>query len=332
MNRRFLLKAAGVAVASAWLPGLALARARPKIFVITYRGATAMDKAFIEHLKGTDLAPEFIVRDVNQQIERMVALRDEIRATKPDLIFTWGTNVTEAVVGRLDAIDPKLHIADIPVVFGLVAAPVTAKLVPSLAGSGRNLTGVFHVAASDVQLRAIRSYRPFSKLGVIYTPTENNSKAIIGELRAIAAAQNFELLAEPFPLENGKPSGATAAELVQSLKARGAQWLYLPPDSFLGTQAKDRVIPAAHALGLPTFAATEQLIKAGALAGLVSRYAAIGAFAGYKAEQILRGTAPRDIPIETLTRYSYLVNFKVAQELKCVPPLSMFSYLESVQG
>ncbi len=118
--------------------------------------------------------------------------------------------------------------------------------------------------------------------------------------------------------------------MVQSLKARGAQWLYLPPDSFLGTQAKERVIPVAHEAGLPTFAATEQLMNAGALAGLISRYAAIGAFAGYKAEQILRGRAPQDIPVETLSRYSYLVNFKVARELKCVPPLSMFSYLEAV--
>lgn len=329
MTRRSFLAAAAVVLAS--VPLMSWARARPKIYVITYRGATAMDKAFIEHLKATDLAPEFIVRDVNQDISRMASLREEIRALRPDLIFTWGTNVTENVVGRFDAIDPKTHISDIPVVFGLVAAPVTAKLVPNLTSSGRNLTGVFHVAPSEAQLQAMRNYRPFSKLGVIYTPTENNSKAIVSELRALAASQHFELLAEPFPLENGKPSAASAAQMVQSMKARGAQWLYLPPDSFLGTQAKERVIPAAHEAGLPTFAATEQLMNAGALAGLISRYAAIGAFAGYKAEQILRGRAPRDIPVETLSRYSYLVNFKVARELKCVPPLSMFSYLEAVE-
>ncbi|MEY3202016.1 MAG: hypothetical protein RIR70_1566, partial [Pseudomonadota bacterium] len=223
-------------------------------------------------------------------------------------------------------------ITDIPVVFAVVAAPVSVGLVADLSRSARNLTGVFHVAPTKAQLQAIRTYRPFEKIGVIHTPTESNSSVIVEELQALARAEKFALLTEAFPLENGRPSASNSEALVARLKQRGAQWLYLPPDSFLTSHAAGQVIPAAHALNLPTFASTEQLMNAGALAGLVSRYAAIGAFAGYKAEQILRGKPAGEIPIETLSRYAYLVNFKVARALKCVPPLSMFGYLEPMPG
>ena len=75
---------------------------------------------------------EITYRDLNRDATRMPGFVEEIRATKPDLIYTWGTSVTLGVVGRLRRVDPAKHITDIPVVFTLVAAPVLAKIVPDL--------------------------------------------------------------------------------------------------------------------------------------------------------------------------------------------------------
>ncbi|MEY3201284.1 MAG: hypothetical protein RIR70_834, partial [Pseudomonadota bacterium] len=113
MQRRAILKWAACSAGLLTLPRWAVSRERAKIYVITYRGPTAADQAFIAHLKNTDLAPEFLLRDVNQDVSRLPPLLEEIRTTKPDLIFTWGTNVTEGVVGRLGAVDPRAHITDI---------------------------------------------------------------------------------------------------------------------------------------------------------------------------------------------------------------------------
>ena len=44
---------------------------------------------------------------------------------------------------------------------------------------------------------------------------------------------------------NRKVIADGAADLVRELKEGKAQWLYLPPDSFLGTLAQDVIIPAA---------------------------------------------------------------------------------------
>ena len=63
------------------------------------------------------------------------------------------------------------------------------------------------------------------------------------------------------------------------------------------------------------------------LTGLVSSYYTIGQFAGFKAEQILgRGVRARDIPIETLTRYSFIVRMEVAKALGFLPPVSLFNH------
>ena len=120
-----------------------------------------------------------------------------------------------------------------------------------------------------------------------------------------------------------------APEMIRELKQQKVDWLYLPPDSYLGTQAKAVIIPAAMEQGLPTFASTEQLMETGALTGLVSRYHSIGQFTAYKAEQILvhKVQASR-IPVETLTRFSLQVRMDVAEQLKLPPPLPMFNYAE----
>jgi putative tryptophan/tyrosine transport system substrate-binding protein len=76
--------------------------------------------------------------------------------------------------------------------------------------------------------------------------------------------------------------------------------------------------------------ATEGPIREdGALMGLVSNYANAGAFPGYKAEQILRGKeAVRNIPIETLQRFTLLVNMTTAVQLGVYPPLDLIKIAE----
>ena len=63
--------------------------------------------------------------------------------------------------------------------------------------------------------------------------------------------------------------------------------------------------------------------------GLVSNYANAGAFAAYKAEQILLGKAVAEkIPIETLQRFALVVNMKTATKLGVYPPLDLIKIAE----
>lgn len=304
-----------------------------RIYAITFRGMTDVERGFQDYFAARKIPVEITFRDLNRDSARLPGFIQEIRTMRPDLVYTWGTSVTLGVAGAADATDRSRFINDIPVVFTLVAAPVAAKIVPDLKSSKRNVTGVFFVAPTEAQIQAMSSYRPFNTLGVLYTPTEQNSVVVIDEIRKLARERGFNLVERTFRLDaNRKVTAEGAADLVREIKEANAQWLYLPPDSFLGTQAQDVVIPAAMAVGLPTFASTQQLMEAGALSGLVSDYHSVGQFTAYKAEQILvNKTAPADIPIETLKRFSFQIRMQAAEKLKLPPPLPMLNYAELIK-
>ncbi|HZN23669.1 MAG TPA: ABC transporter substrate-binding protein [Burkholderiales bacterium] len=332
-RRRWLTTAAGLALALPTFPLSAATHRRPfQVYAVLFRGMTDVEKGFEDYLASRKVPVQITYRNLNRDPARMPGFLDEIRAMRPDVVYTWGTSVTLGVVGPYDGVVRGQHITDIPTVFTLVAGPVLAKIVPDMAATGRNVTGVMHVAPTATQIRGMASYRKFETLGVLYTPTERNSVVTVEELRRLGRQSGFHTVERTFRLDSSrKPVVDGAAELVRELKEAGAQWLYLPPDSFLGTVSQDVVIPAAMELGLPTFASTEQLMQAGALCGLVCRYYNIGQLTAYKAEQILVGkVAPNNIPVETLKRFSYQISMPVARRLKLPPPLPMMGYAELI--
>jgi putative ABC transport system substrate-binding protein len=107
--------------------------------------------------------------------------------------------------------------------------------------------------------------------------------------------------------------------------------VYLPSDSFVISRSKS-LVNLITETGIPTFSATEDPIyTAGALMGLVSRYYNVGQFAGYKAEQILvHKKRPEDIPIETLKRFSFIINMKTAKKLEFYPPIMALKFAEVI--
>ncbi|HEX3096255.1 MAG TPA: ABC transporter substrate-binding protein [Usitatibacter sp.] len=302
-----------------------------RIYAITFRGMTDVERGFQDYFAARRIPVQITWRDLNRDAARMPVFLDEIRRTRPDLVYTWGTSVTLGVVGPFDNPEPQSHIADIPVVFTLVAAPVLAKIVPDLKSSRRNVTGVFHVAPTEAQIRAMASYRPFKSIGILYTPTEQNSVVVVNEVREVAKRLGFTVVARPFRMVGNQVTAEGAPEMIREMKEQKVDWLYLPPDSYLGTQTQKIIIPAAMAVGLPTFASTEQLMETGALTGLICHYYAIGQFTAYKAEQILVNKVPPSrIPIETLTRFTLQVRMDVAEQLRMPPPLPMFNYAELI--
>lgn len=303
-----------------------------RILMITFRGETDVDRGFRAYLQDAGLAVQFTVRDVQRDVSRISAIVQDIEQLKPDLIYVWGTPATLALVGPYDAADGSHFIRDIPVVFALVSAPVQSRIVPQLATPGGNVTGVVHVVPTSVQLRAMQSYRPFQKIGVLYNAAEPNSVAIVGEARRFCQEQGAQLVERTFRTDdNGSPTADGVETLVAELHAAGAQWLYLLPDTFLGS-LYGRVAPAALALKLPSFGAAELAVRSGgALVGLVSRYYSVGQLAGAKALDILAGGKPAaQVPVEALRRFSLIVNMQVARSLALYPPIDMLNYAEVI--
>ncbi len=303
-----------------------------RILMLTFRGETDVDRGFRAYLADAGLDAQFTVRDVQQDAGRVPAILRDTAPWQPDLIYAWGTPITLAVVGPHDAASQSGFVRDIPVVFALVAAPLQSRIVAQLDAPGRNVTGAVHVVPTDVQLRAMQSYRPFQKLGVLYNAAEPNSRAIVAQAREFCQRSGAQLLERTFRTNaTGAPVADGVEDLVAQLHAAGAQWLYLLPDTFLGS-LYERIAPTALKLQLPSFGAAELAVRSGgALVGLVSRYYSVGQLAGAKALDILvAGKSPAQVPVETLKRFSLLVNMQVARSLRLYPPIDMLNYAEVI--
>jgi putative ABC transport system substrate-binding protein len=326
--------AGGLIALVAWLAlaGPGWAADRPyHIFMILGRGETEVEQGFRDYFRDKGIDIKVTVRNIENDVRNLPPFIAEAKRLRPDLVYTWGTGATVGTVGTYDAVDPDKHITDIPVVFTLVTSPVGAKIVPSFESSGRNVTGASHVVPLESQVNALRVYRPFDTLAAIFNPLERNSVQQVEELRRMGTEQGFSVIERPVPLDaKGAPDPDALPGLVAEVAALHPDFLYMGPDTFVAGVHRDVVTAEANRLGLATFSATEgPLRQASALFGLVTRYYNLGRLTAYKAEQILvGGKDPKDIPVQTLTRFSYIVNMQVAKDLHLYPPMTVLRFAE----
>ncbi len=325
MRRFFLL-----VILCCGLPGAALAaETRYTVLMLLYRGVTEAEKGFMEYLKPR-LPVDFVIRDAGGDRAKVREFVEEARQMRPHLIYVFGTTVAVDTVGAAGKIDPKRHIADIPVIFNIVADPVGAGLARGFVATGRNLTGVSHLVPMLAQLKTMQRLKKVQRLGVIFNPNEANAVLSVRELRQYAGEFGYKLIEAPLDTLAGQKVDARDVETAMlGLLAARPDFVYLPSDSSLIQQAS-AIVDAATAAKVPVISATEAPIrKQGAYVGMVSSYYNAGAYAGYKAEQILSGKqAVGSIPIDTLQRFTLLVNMNTGGKLGLYPPLDLIPIAE----
>jgi putative tryptophan/tyrosine transport system substrate-binding protein len=324
LARRALLAAPFIA------SGGARAQQRPfRILMLLFRGWEEACDGFRDHFAARRIPVEFIIRDMAQDLTRVPAAIAEARALRPDLVHVWGTSLALAVLGPWDAPDDGRHLREFPAVFSIVTDPVGNRLVRSREAPGRAITGTEYIAPVEVQLRAMARYAAFRKVAAVFNPKESNSLSVVAQMRAQLGEA---LLSLPVALDaQGRPNPASIPDCIAAARAAGVDWLYIPPDTFLN-EHRQALTQGALAAGLPCFAASERFVLfADGLAGLVSRYYSVGAFSAFKAVQILReGRDPASIPVETLTRLSFLIRMETARRLGSFPPVGLLRVAEAV--
>jgi len=303
-----------------------------KIFMLLGREESSNELAFREYLSYQGLDIQYTVRNTAGDAAKIAAAVAEIKAARPDLIYAWGTPQALGVSGALSDPNPSRFIRDIPIVFTYVGDPLGAKIVKSLEKPGGNVTGTVHVAPIVTQVNTILAYRKITKIGVIYNPAEKNSLAAVATLRQEWISRGLQLVDVPVPLRDGKPVADSIPQLIADCKAQGAEMLYIGPDTFIATTNRDLVADTALKVGLPTFSVTELIVRSGgALFALSSSAYGIGRLTAAKAAAILiNQTPPGDIPVETLRRFSIVINMGTAKSLSYYPPISLLNYAEVI--
>ena len=258
MRRRDLLAGLCAGTAGLLLGRLARAadtvmdRRRFRIAMVLWRGETDAEAGFRRELSALGIQADFEVYDMARNLDQLPAVIAGLRRSKPDLVYAWGTGVTLGLIGRWDAVDPAVHLTDVPVLFTMVSSPRGAGIEPPDGQPPRpNVTGVSHIAPLPAQINAIKAFLPMQRLGVVYNPAETNSLANLSELRALAPTAGFQLLEAPVPAgADGQPDAATIPGLVADLGRRGADILYIGPDNFVGAN-RDALTGAGIEAGIP---------------------------------------------------------------------------------
>jgi putative ABC transport system substrate-binding protein len=248
------------------------------------------------------------------------------------LVYTWGLATTLAVAGPVDG-EAGRYLGDRPVVFTDVDDPVASGLLAQGAPPGRSLTGVPRRVPLAAQVAALRSYRPFRRIGVVVNPAEPATRQARDALALLAQQQGLALVEAALPLDaRGEPDALALPGLVRDLAARGTELLYLGDSHFLAHTHRGTVTRLAREAGLATFCTAEGAVRqSGCLFGLFAEARNTGRFAAYKAWQILRGgQRVQDVPVETLQRFSLVINMPVARELALYPPMAVLQAAEVV--
>jgi putative ABC transport system substrate-binding protein len=280
-------------------------------------------KAFQEGLRdlgwveGQNLMIEYRFAEQTGQLPGLVA---ELAGLQLDLIVTINTTVTRAAMKVIKTT---------PIVFTVVAAPVTSGFVASLARPDGNATGASAMGPPlyGKRLELLKEIVPtLSRVAVIWEPTNPG------------VARGFY---------HGTQPGAQALGLrLQSLEVRSAAdfataftaMIREPPDALLlhTTPLTNRNIKqiAAFALEnrLPTIAGRHTFPAAGGLVSygpnFVDNFRRVAPYV----DKILKGAKPADIPVEQPTQFDLVINLKTAKALGLtIPPTILVQATEVIQ-
>lgn len=239
--------------------------------------------------------PTGSIKSLRPAIQRLIE-------AKVDLIFSASTPATIQAKHAVEG-------TGIPVVFAPVNDPVRSGVVDSLRNPGGNLTGIKVSGLIFVPkgLKWLLAIAPGTKLIYVpHNPDDNSSVLGLAALKQAAAALAVELVVHEIH---------TSEEVTGAIMSTPEEVdaIFLLPDNLvvarIGSFAKvavDRTLPLASI--------NYSQAKAGALMGYGFESASIGEQAARLAYQILNGTRPADLPVET-PEFFLTINLRTAQAI-----------------
>ena len=308
---------------------------RKLIYFVLWRGCEEACKAFTDFITDNELNTEIVQRNADGDKSKFSGWVEEVRSLKSDIVITWGTSATLGMAGTLDYSNNPIYINNIPLVFMIVADPVGSRIIESYSKTGRdNITGTRNRPPDSVYIKAIRSYLPgFKKLGMLYNSNEPNSVQKVSEVIDLAKEMNFELLSLDLKLgADGRPLKEDVSLKIRELKSSGVDFVYMGSSSFL-RKNQDMFTESAIENGLPVLSPYEDTVtNSNALLSVAARYEDVGKIAGEQAMAILiEGKKPGDLPVRSVSRYTYFVNMKVAKRLNLYPSVEILQFAQLIK-
>ena len=244
------------------------------------------------------------------------AMESEVKSLldqKVDMFLTMGT---------LPTLTAKSAVAgtDIPVVFAPVINPVEEGAVASISHPGGNVTGVQNGNTIAKAMEWLHKIAPqATKIYVIYNPKDEVALTSIKPLPEAARTLGLELVLN----EAHNPEEALAA--IKAMPKDAA--LFLVPTPSLNPM--NPVIETAVKRGIAVGSTGGTDLQSGALITYAANFSAMGNQSARLADQILKGTKPADLPVET-AEFFLSINLKTAKAIGLNIPAATLAQANTV--
>ena len=234
----------------------------------------------------------------------------------PDVILVAATRNLKAV---------REATSIVPVVFVRVSDPVVQGFVADLRRPGGNITGFssHEFSIGGKLLGLLKEIAPgLSRVAVMFNPDSLLPKFFLSPMEAVAPSLRVHVIAVPVR----STADIESALAGFSQQPNGA--LALLP---LGLDQQRLIADLATRYRLPSIGSARFASDGGLMDYGVSRYyvGQFGQAAGY-VDSILKGTKPADLPVQTPTRYRFVINTKTAKALRLTIPETLLATADEV--
>lgn len=237
---------------------------------------------------------------------------------QPDVIFAITTPVAQSL---------KEATTDIPIIMAGISDPVGANLVKSVDDpkDNGNITGVSDAAPLKEQIALIQSLNlDIKKIGMMYTTSEDNSKAEVEKAQKIAEEQGFEVIVQTIDT-------ASDVQLVAENLASEVDAILVPMDNTIASSA-EVLIAATNDAKIPVFPTFKDLVVSGGLASVAIIQEEIGKQSAEMAIKLFtENKSPNTMPVEFAKTTEKVFNSDAVTTLELSIPEDVLSTLTNVK-
>jgi putative ABC transport system substrate-binding protein len=292
-----------------------------RIAVLAYDQQRVNMESFFEELNRLGYDSErnatILLWNAEGRSDKLVELTEEVVRFRPDVVLASATPAALAAKKRLPTT---------PIVFALVADPLGAGLVASLAHPGSNLTGLtnLNVELSGKRTELLIEILPTAKqIGVLANPADPISAPQLKEANRAAQAAKVKLkifnAGEPKEIDN----------LSASLMTNRVDAMTLISSQFFAGQ-RTQLVSMAIATKTPTIYWTGAFVTAGGLMSYGVNAPELYRRAAVYVDKILKGAKPAELPVEQPTKFEFIVNLKSAKQIGVTIPPNILARADKV--
>lgn len=220
----------------------------------------------------------------------------------------------------------KRATTDIPIFFCVGTDPIASGLVESFAKPGGRLTGVNYLATdlTAKRLELLKDLLPkLHRVVTFYRPGHPPAEASARLAREAGKKLGIQVV------ERHVRSVPELRAALAAIKAGEVDALFPVSDALVFAQSQ-LLIDTAKALRMPLMIYEQTLAERGALVSYGVDYREIGRQSAKNVQRMLAGAHPGDLPVENVSRFSFVLNRRTAREIGLVVPPAMMVRFDRV--